>query len=368
MGARLRSLLLKELIQFSRDPVIIGMILYFYTLCVMICAYSLTFDVNRLPIAVVDHDQSPASRALIQKLVTSDAFHLLVAPQSDDEAEAWLKQGKARLVLFIPPDFERNLRPGREAALQMLLDGANSNTADFARGYVMQILRLFERERSPLAEDEPELIRPIIRFWYNPSQSFTSFMVLSMIATNALMVAMVHPAASFVREKEVGTIEQLMVTPITTGELFVAKTVPTLAMGLISVYPSLLIAAAFDVPLRGSLTLFMLLTAAFLLSAIAIGVAVATVAKTLQQALLLAFFGLFPLMFLSGSLVPVESMPQILQRLSLLSPLRYYMDVILGIFLKGAGMRELWQEALALLAIGIALFTGSLVAFRRTLS
>lgn len=367
MGTRLGNLLLKELIQFSRDPVIICMILYFYTLCVVICAYSLTFDVNQLPMAVVDHDRSPASRALIEKFIASDAFHLLEAPVNDDEAEAWLKRGKARLALFIPPEFERDLRAGREAPLQMLLDGANSNTADFARGYVMQILRLFEHEFNPEA-GERDVIRPSIRFWYNPSQSFTSFMVLSMIAANALMVAMVHPAASFVREKEVGTIEQLMVTPITTGELFLAKTAPTLGMGLVSVFPSLLIAAAFEVPLRGSLVLFMALTAIFLLSAIAIGVAVATVAKTLQQALLLAFFGLFPLMFLSGSLVPVESMPEVLQRLSLLSPLRYYMDVILGIFLKGAGIRELWHEALALLAIGIVLFGGSLFAFRRTLT
>lgn len=366
MGTRLRSLLLKELIQFSRDPVIIGMILYFYTLCVVICAYSLTFDISQLPIAIVDHDRTATSRALQEKFEASDALLVLDAPLSESEAEAWLKQGEARLVLFIPPGFQRNLRAGRDTPLQMLLDGANSNTADFARGYVMQILRLYESEILPDLSDR-EVIRARIRFWYNPSQTFTSFMVLSMVAANALMVAMVHPAASFVREKEVGTIGQLMVTPITTGELFIAKTFPTLAMGLISVYPSLVIAAAFDVPLRGSLPLFMALTAIFLLSAIAIGVVVATIAKTLQQALLLAFFGLFPLMFLSGSLVPVESMPDILQKLSYLSPLRYYMDVILGIFLKGAGLQELWPQALGLLAIGAVLYSGSLVVFRRTL-
>ncbi len=211
-------------------------------------------------------------------------------------------------------------------------------------------------------------VQPVIRVWYNPEQSFTAFMVLSMIALAALMVGVIHPAASIVREKEVGTIEQLMVTPIRIGELFLAKTAPTLAIGLVSVFPSLLIVWWFGVPLRGSLLLFLLLTALFLLSAIGLGVLVATASNTLQQALLLSFFGLFPLMFLSGTLVPVESMPGALQVLSLASPLRYYMDVILGVFLKGAGLAELWPQAIALVVIGAVLFGVAAVAFRRTLS
>ena len=193
-------------------------------------------------------------------------------------------------------------------------------------------------------------------------------MVLSMIALAALMVGMIHPAASIVREKEVGTIEQLLVTPIKTGELFAAKTAPTLLMGLLSVFPSLLIVWWFGVPLRGSLLLFLALTALFLLSAIGLGVLVASISRTLQQALLLSFFGLFPIMFLSGTLVPVESMPDFLQLLSLLSPLRYYMDVILGVFLKGAGMAELWPQTIALLVIGATLFGIAMSVFRRQLT
>ncbi len=176
------------------------------------------------------------------------------------------------------------------------------------------------------------------------------------------------PAASIVREKEVGTIEQLMVTPIGTGELFLAKTAPTLAMGLLSVFPSLLIVWWFGVPLRGSLALFVGLTALFLVSAIAIGVFVAAISRTLQQALLLSFFGLFPVMFMSGTLAPIESMPGVLQDISQLSPLTHYMQVILGIFLKGVGIAELWPHALALVGIGLPLFTVSLIVFRRTLA
>ncbi len=207
--------------------------------------------------------------------------------------------------------------------------------------------------------------KPLRRVWYNPDQTTTAFMALSMIALAGMMVGVIHPAASIVREKEQGTIEQLLVTPIRTGELFFAKTVPTLLMGLLSLFPSLLIVAWFNVPLRGSFVLFLGLTAIFLLSAIGLGVLVAAVSRTLQQALLLAFFGLFPVMFLSGNLTPVDSMPDALQALSLASPLRYYMDIILGVFLKGAGWSDLWLESLALLAIGAALFGLSLGAFRR---
>ncbi len=186
-----------------------------------------------------------------------------------------------------------------------------------------------------------------------------------MIALAAMMVGVIHPAASIVREKEAGTIEQLQVTPIGTAELFVAKTFPTLVIGLLSIFPSLLIVWWFGVPMRGSFLLFLALTAVFLVSAISLGVLIASVSRTLQQALLLSFFSLFPLMFLSGTLAPVESMPGLLQTLSLGSPLRHYMDVILGVFLKGIGLSELWPQALALLVIGAPLFATAMLIFRR---
>ena len=157
----------------------------------------------------------------------------------------------------------------------------------------------------------------------------------------------------------------MRVTPIGTAELFVAKTVPTLVIGLLSIFPSLPIAWWFNVPLRGSLLLFLALTAVFLISAVAIGVLIAAVSSTLQQAVLLSFFGLFPMMFLSGTLVPVESMPGVLQTVFLASPLRHYLDLTLGLFLKGAGLRELWLQTVALLAIGAPLFLLAAQIFRR---
>lgn len=364
MKTRFASLVVKELIQFFRDRVLLFLILWLYTAEVVICTLALSFDVKRLPFAAVDLDQTPASRNLVERFTVSEAFDLVGLPRSSEVAGTWLQTGRAAMALVIPAGFERNLHRDEAPVLQLLLDGSNSNTASIARGYAQQVLALFQRDWIPAAgADPPARIEAAVRVWYNPEQTFTSFMVLSMIALAALMVGVIHPAASVVREKEAGTIEQLRVTPIRTGELFLAKTVPTLGIGLLSVFPSLLLVWWFGVPLRGSLPLFLLFTALFLTSAIGIGVVVATVCQTLQQALLLAFFGLFPIMFLSGTLVPIESMPVALQYLSLASPLRHYMDVILGIFLKGVGLKELWPQVVALAGIGVLLFAVALRVF-----
>lgn len=359
---RLGSLLIKELIQFFRDRVMLLLILWLYTVEVVICAYALGLDLRHLPLAVLDHDRSAYSRQLVDALTSGESFAFTGYPRDMRQAEGWLQEGRTRAVLVIPGDFAEALVRNETSTLQLLLDGSDANTAATARNYILRGLSLLQADADP---NPSPAIRPVIRIWYNPDLTYTRFMVLSMIALAALMVGVIHPAATIVREKELGTLEQLQVTPIRIGELFVAKTVPTLVIGTLSVFPSLLIVRWFDVPLRGSLTLFVLLTALFLLSAIAIGVLVAAVCRTLQQALLLAFFGLFPMMFLSGTLAPIASMPATLQYLSLLSPLRYYMDVILGIFLKGNGLADLWPQALALAGIGLLLFALAATVFRR---
>lgn len=364
MAARLAGLLVKELIQFLRDPLMLILILWLYTAEVVICAYALSFEVENMPLAVVDMDRSPQSRTLVQRFLATNVFADAGRPASAAEAGAWLQNGRARVALIVPPEFQRDLLGNRGPAVQLLLDGSNSNISAQARGYALEIVGRFAT-LGGVADDTEVGAVPMVRIWYNPDQTFTAFVVLSMVALAALMVGVIHPAASIVREKEAGTIEQLRVTPIRTPELFVAKTLPTLVMGLLSVFPSLLIVWWFGVPLRGSLLLFLGLTAIFLLSAIALGVLIASISRTLQQALLLAFFGLFPLMFLSGTLAPVESMPKVLQIASLASPLRHYMDVTLGIFLKGVGIRELWPSTLALIAIGVPLFLAAVRIFRR---
>lgn len=366
MGPRLTSLILKEFIQFSRNRVVLVLILFLYTGEVVNCTVALSNDIKHLLLTVLDFDRTPESRSLERSFFAGEEFKLAAHSASEAEAGDMLQSGRASLALIIPTGFARELAQGAPSSIQILLDGTNSNTAAIARGYALGVVDRFERRSlANIAGTPAAVVQPVLRVWYNPDLTFTRFMVLSMIAAAALMVGVIQPAASIVHERELGTIEQLMVTPITTGELFLAKTLPTLLTGLLAVFPSLLIAWWFGVPLRGSLLLFVALTALFLLSAIGIGVLIAAVARTLQQALLLAFFGLFPVMFLSGTFVPIKSMPDFLQKSSLLSPVRYYTDIILGIFLKGAGFAELWPQTFALLAIGSVLFSCSLLMFRR---
>lgn len=365
MWTRLAGLIVKETIQFLRDRVMLALILTLYTSEVIICTLALSFEVKEMPLATVDLDRTPASRSFIQSFLVTDAFASVGHAASTAEATEWLMTGRARVALIVPQSFQSDLARGSPPTVQILLDGTNSNVAAQARGYALELAGRFQAP-APSGADPAGGAQPFVRVWYNPDQSYTSFMVLSMVTLAALMMGVICPAASIVREKEAGTVEQLRVTPIVTGELFVAKTLPTLVMGLMAVFPSLLIVWWFGVPLHGSLLLFLVLTAVFLVSAIAIGVLIAAISKTLQQALLLSFFGLFPLMFLSGTLAPVESMPEVLQTLSLASPLRHYLDITLGVFLKGAGLSELWPQALTLLAIGVPLFGAAARIFNRS--
>ena len=362
---RFLSLLVKESIQFSRDGAMLFLILYLYTGEVMVCTVALTFDVEHVTLAVVDQDQSVRSRDLIERFTVVPEFRKVGMMATEGQARAWLESGRAVMALIVPRGFAAHLARGEPAPVQVLLDGTNSNTAAIARGYALTIIAQFERAWDERLGHIAETVNVAERIWYNQSLNFSTFMVLSMIASAAFMVGVIQPAASIVREKEAGTIEQLMVTPISIAELFAAKTIPPLVVGLLALFPGLLVSRLFHVPMRGSLVTWVLLSAVFLACAISIGVLVASVTRTLQQALLLAFFGLFPLLFLSGTVVPIESMPRPLQIASLASPLRHYMTVILGVFLKGATLADLWPQALALFAIGAALFWAAAVAFRR---
>ena len=370
MSGRFVGLLRKEVTQVLRDRTVLFLILFLYTVEAVMCTLALTFEIRELPVAVVDQDQSVASRHLVALLQATETFELREVSDQPRRGEQALQAGRVAMVWVIPPGFEQADQRGTRPTLQLLLDGTNSNVAENARHYAMQVVRRFEGDRPPLqvaVGTRPGQAVAVPRVWYNPEQETKNFLVLSMLALAAMLVGVMVPAASIVREKEHGTIEQLLVSPVTPSELFAAKTIPTVAVNLLAIFPALLIVAAFNVPQRGSLVTLLVLAALFQLSAIAMGVFVAAVTRTLQQALLLAFFALFPVMFLSGTMTPIESMPPVLQSASLLSPLRYYMEVLLGVFLKGTGWAELWPQALAMTGIGLALFVAAAAVFRRKL-
>jgi ABC-2 type transport system permease protein len=370
-GARIRAALQKEFRQVFRDPVILFLVLWLYTAEVVICALTLTFDLREEPVALLDLDRSAASWLLSEQIDRTSAFDVRFRPGDEREIGPLLDEGRARLVAVIPVDYGEQLERTRGADVQLVVDGTNSLLALTAIGEMQRLMlssslaALREPARSVIGSS---LIDNRVRIAYNPGLRYVYSVLLSMIAQAAFMVGVLLPAASIVREKERGTMEQLLVSPLLPAELILAKTLPTLFIGMISLGPSILIARAFGVPLHGDPLTLAILSGALLTSAVAIGVLIASAVRTLQQALLVAFFVLFPVLFLSGTMTPIESMPAALQGLSRLSPLRYYMDALLGVFLKGVGLDVLWPQLLWMLGIGAVLFFSSGLLFMRRLA
>lgn len=363
---RMRALVYKEMIQFLRSRGMLFLIFYLYTAEVLMCTYAMSFDVRNLSTVVADFDHSRASRAIVERFASSGYFLIEHQAVQESQVADLLDRGKTVAAIVIPPDFSRRLVRGEPASIQLLLDGSNANTASVAQGYARQIIQNYAMESARGIPQEPALrIENRPRVWYNSELKYSYLMVLSMISMAGMMVGVITAAAGVVREKEAGTIEQMLVSPVRPGELIMAKMVPPMLVVLVALLPSLGVAAWVGVPMRGNLAWFFLSSAIFLASSMGIGILIATIARTLQQALLISFLAMFPLLFLSGTVVPLETMPSGLRLLAELSPLRHYMDAVLSIFLKGAGLEILWPRLASMTLIGIALLGASLLRFRK---
>jgi ABC-2 type transport system permease protein len=332
---------------------------------VVMCTMAVGMDVKNLPLGLIDHDRSAASRALTTELTSADSFVLAGVFTSERQAADRMKAGKLAAVVEIPPGFGARVASGRQASVGVVVDGSNADVASRARAYIIEMTARFARARAVGATPMPGGVQPAVRVWYNPNLTNTRFEALAMLAQAGFMLAVILPAAGMVREKQNGTLEQIRVTPIRAHELFLGKVLPPVTVTLGSLLPSLLVLRILQIPMSGSVTTFIGLEALFLLSAVSIGMFVATLTSTLQQAMLTSFFSLFPLLFLSGSVSPIESMPRWLQIASEASPLRHGIEITTGLFLKGAGMGELWPHAIALALIGTPLFAASWLLFRR---
>jgi ABC-2 type transport system permease protein len=365
MNARTLGLIRKEFAQMLRDPVVLFLILFFATAEIAMCTLALGFDVKNLRMTVIDFDRSVASRALVREFTSSDSFLLHDDPGSMRTAERQLQRGMTDVVVEVPPGFGARLHSGRQAPIGVVVDGSNATVAARARAYIIEMTaRAAQHHR--MKTTQGATVQPAVRVWYNPDLTNTRFMALSMLAQVGFILAIILPAAGMVREKQTGTMEQIRVTPIRAHELFVGKVLPPFLVILGSLLPSLIVVRLMGVPMNGSLTNLFMFHGLFLLSGLAIGVFIATITNTLQQALLSSFFGLFPLLFLSGSIAPIESMPAGLRVAAEASPIRHYIEIVSGLFLKGAGVAELWPHALALAIISALLFAGGWLIFRRT--
>lgn len=376
MLRRIAQLLIKEFLQLKRDksarfrlliPPIIQMLLF---------GYAATFEVFNVSTAMLDQDHTPESRDLIAAFVHSSRFEVTTAAQTRKDVEDAVERSDAQVAIIVPPGFSELLRKGQSAPIQVLVDGTNSNTALIALGYVGEITNALGRhyaldlaQRKGMALSHPLVTVEVARrYWYNPNLVSKWFFVPGVIGTLVLVTIVNLTAFAIVREREVGTLEQLLVTPIRPAEFILGKTVPFFLIGLLEV--SIVAAVGmlwFKVPFVGNPFLLLGGTCLFLLSALSIGLLISTICTTQQQAFASNFFVLNPMFILSGFSFPISSMPPFLQWLTLLDPLRYYLVIIRGTFLKGVGIEYLWPQMAALAAIGFTLLAISVLRFRKSL-
>ena len=358
MFERLRAMLIKEFIQVFRDPRMRIVLFVIPALQTVIFGYAVNMDVRHTPTAVCDRDNSSESRELTAMLASSDYFTMTGAVSGEDGIRRLLDRGEARLVLVIEHGFSERLRRGDTAAVQVLLDGSDSNTAGIVLGYLSRLAGHYNsrlREAYARRHFGPDLpigkVQLVSRAWFNENLESPPFYVPAVITNILFVITMLLSSLAIVREKEIGTIEQVIVTPIRKHEYILGKTLPFVLIGYLDVaLISLVGKIVFDVPVRGSLWLLFLATTLFLMSSLGVGLLISTVSRTQQQAMMSAFFIIFPAMLLSGFAFPIENMPEPVQWLTLLNPLRYYMVIIRGIFMKGVGIAAL-QEQLAALAV-----------------
>lgn len=375
MAARVRAIVLKELRQVFRDPRMRFVLFAVPIVQVLVFTYAATTDVRHVATAVLDRDRSAVSRELVARFERSGYFDVVAWPTSDAEARALLDAGRARALLELPPGLERDAAAGRTPAVMLAADGTDANAAALIASYASRIAGAYVAERA--ATDAARLGRPRpalplvleARAWYNPNLESRPFYVPGVLVMLITVITLNLTAMAIVREREIGTLEQLLVTPLRPLELILGKTVPFALIGLIDAAIVLAIATWwFEVPLRGSLALFFAAVATYLATTLAGGLLISTISRTQQQAMMGALFFAFPAILLSGFMFPLENMPAPVQALTYLNPLRYMMAIMRGLFLKGADLGALWPSFAALAALGALLVAAGVWRFRKTLA
>ena len=370
MFSRVWDIALKELIQLRRDRRILPMVIISPVLQLFIYGYAISTTVSNISTAIYDSDHSPASRALIQSIGSSGYFDINRFLSSPKDLNATIDSGNDTIAVVIPRDFQKKLSRRITAPIQVVVDGSDPNTATTGLGYLASIFQRYSQKIvvQRLGPVQPAGVNAHIRVWYNPTLESRNYMVPGIIALIMLQITMNLTAMSIVKERERGTIEQLIVTPIRRYELVLGKVLPYAAIGYLDVFLVLLVGTqAFGVPVLGSIPLLLLLTGVFLLTALGIGLFISTVSKNQQQATMAIAFIMLPNFLLSGFFYPTANMPQFIQVLTYLIPLRYYLVIVRSIFLKGTGMSALWPQVLPMFILGLVILTGAVLGFRKKL-
>ncbi len=370
--SRIAHVMWKEFIQLSRDRRMFGLVLLMPVIELIIFGYVVATDITDIALAVCDYDRSASSRNYVDHLVHSGYFRIAAPCTHIAEANRLLDRGTVKVVLTIPPDFSEKLRRGKTAEISALIDGSNSNIAMIASAYLEQItlthavqVRFPDRGTGdrivvhPRVEAEP-------RVWFNPELRSVRYMVPAILCVVLMELLVVLTAIAIVREKERGTIEQIIVTPIRAGEFVLGKALPFIVIGYVNMAAVMLAGRYwFGVEMVGSLSLLLVLSLLFIMTCLGMGLLVSTVSNTQQQASMLGQFLLLPNLFFSGFMFPISSMPEMIQHLTHIIPLKYYIRIVRGIYLKNAGWAELWDESLVLLVFGVAILTAASFIFRK---
>lgn len=376
MRARLWQMLIKEFIQVFRDKRTRFVLIVPPIVQVLVFGYAATYEIHNVPVAVLDLDHSQASRDLIARFDSSPYFEIHSHLSNRRQITDLVDRGEVTLALHIHPGFSQRLRKGQTAPLQVIVDATNSNTALIALGYVNQIADRFARDYQddrlrrvgPLLAAQIPSVRLERRPWFNTDLKSRWFFVPGVIGSLTLVIVVTLTAFAIVREREIGTLEQIMVTPIRPLEFILGKTLPFFLIGLADVA---LVAGLgtlwFAVPFRGQLSVLLLGAVLFLLCMLGVGLFISTISATQQQAMVSAFFFIMPAITFSGFGFPISSMPEALQWMTYLDPLRYFLVVLRSVYLKGVGLEVLWPQMLGMAVVGTGLLTVSVFRFRKSL-
>ncbi len=367
LNSRFWTLAIKETNQILRSRESLVLLIIPPTLQLLVYGFALNPDVHYLKMGIVDYANTYESRELVSALTENRVFVAEQYLPNERELDQRVRQGKLTAGLVIPPEFKRNLAEEKTAEVQVLVDAVDANTAGIANGYITQIISQYSRQLEPTRATA--LVTPQTTFLYNPGLTSSWFFVPGVLGIVLTLISSLVSSVTVVREKDTGTLEQLLMTPAEAWEILLAKIVPLFVLLMGDVLLALTVGRlVFGVPFRGSLLLFLSLSALYLFVGIGIGIMLATVCRTQQQVVLTSFFVNLPLIQLSGAIAPIESMPVALKYLALLNPLRHYVAIVRGMLLKGVGLEVLWPNAIALLLFATVLLSISINRFRSQLS
>jgi ABC-2 type transport system permease protein len=367
---RVLILVRKELLELGHNLRLVPVIVVAPIVQLLMLGYAATTDVTNVPVVAADADRTAASRELLSRFEASPYFRIVDRVATVREIDPYLEHGDAAMALVVPAGYGERIATGVPVAVQVVADGTDSNSTTMALGYATSLVAGYAQELVAGAGSRAAAtggIEARVRVWFNPELESKDFMVPGVLALLLLLVTANLSSMAIVREKELGTLEQLNVTPIRRWELILGKLLPWALVGFVdAVLVVALTVGWFEVPLRGSAWLLMGLSAVYLVSTLGIGLLVSTISETQQQSMMTTtFFFLMPMVYLSGFVFPIENMPAVIQPFTYLIPLRYYLVIVRGIFLKGVGLETLWPQALALLAWGLAVVGLAIVRLRK---